>query len=143
MRVFIVSDHDPTSARVRQIVLREGQDCPASHVVSLDHAVDKVAQNHPDMIVLAFSPSGERALKVLGDLRLLTTARVLVVGHAADPRVVLQAVRAGASDFVEETELDAELAVALKRMRTEVAPQDEMGRTIAVLAPSGGSGSST
>jgi pilus assembly protein CpaE len=143
MRIFIVSDHDPTSARVRQIVLREGQDCPATNVVSLDHAVDRVAQSKPDLIVLALAPVPEKSLRVLADLRPLSVARVLAVGPASDPRIVLQAVRGGASDFVDVAELDAELCAALRRLRAEVNPQGEMGRCIAVLAPSGGSGSST
>jgi pilus assembly protein CpaE len=143
MRVLIVSDHDPTSAKVRQIVLREGQDCSAGNVVSFDQAVDKAAQSHPDLIVLSLAGAPDRAMKALADLHLLTTARVLAVGRAADPRVVLQAVRGGASDFIDEAELDTELSAALRRVRSEVSPQDELGQCIAVLAPSGGSGSST
>jgi pilus assembly protein CpaE len=143
MRVYIVSDHDPTSARVRQIVLREGQDCPASQVVALDHAVDKVPQGRPDLIILVLAAGAERGLKVLADLRLLTPARVLAIGRASDPRLVLQAMRGGASDFVDEADIDTELAIALSRLRTEVAGQEDIGRIIAVLAPSGGSGSST
>jgi pilus assembly protein CpaE len=143
MRVYIVSDHDPTSAQIRQIVLREGQDCPASHVVSLDQAIDKVPQGRPDLIILVLASAMERALKVLADLRLLTPARVLAIGRSGDPRVVLQAVRAGASDIVDEAELEAELVAALSRLRTEVGGQEDIGRVIAVLAPNGGSGSST
>src|SRR6516164_6602495 len=143
MRVLIVSDHDPTSAKVRQIVLREGQDCSAGNVVKLEQAVDKAAQDHPDLIVLSLAGAPERAMKALADLRLLTTARLLAVGKAADPRVVLQAVRGGASDFIDEAELDSELCAALGRVRSEVTPQDELGHCIAVLGPSGGSGSST
>jgi pilus assembly protein CpaE len=51
--------------------------------------------------------------------------------------------RGGGTDFVEATELEADLADALARFRTEIPAQAEPGRTIAVLAPSGGSGSST
>src|SRR5262249_12173194 len=43
----------------------------------------------------------------------------------------------------DEAELDDELQAALGRLKTELPARAEAGRTIAVLAPSGGSGSST
>jgi pilus assembly protein CpaE len=60
-----------------------------------------------------------------------------------DPKLVLRAVRAGVSDYVDEADLEGELRAALGNLQTELAAQAEPGRTIALLAPSGGSGSST
>ena len=57
--------------------------------------------------------------------------------------MVLRTLRAGASDYVDDGELEVELRSALGRLRTDVSAQAEPARTIAVLAPSGGSGSST
>jgi pilus assembly protein CpaE len=85
----------------------------------------------------------DRALAALADLRLVTTAGCLVVGPASDTRLVLRVLRGGGTDFVDEAELEADLADALARFRAEAPAQAEPGRTIALLAPSGGSGSST
>ncbi|HZT80427.1 MAG TPA: hypothetical protein VFA26_09400 [Gemmataceae bacterium] len=143
MRAFIVSNHEATGLKARQALLHGGLDCPAAHVVTLDLAAHHLAQGKAEVAVLLLRPDVEKALAVLGDLRLLTQARILVVGPASDPRLVLRALRAGASDYIDEAELDAELAAALSRLRAELPAQAEPGRTIAVLAPSGGSGSST
>jgi pilus assembly protein CpaE len=106
-------------------------------------AAHAAAQGNPELVVLVLSPNPERALAVLAELRLLTQARCLVVGPASDPRLVLRALRGGAGDFVDEAELEADLGAALARLRADTAAQAEPGRTIAVLGPNGGSGSST
>src|SRR5262245_21240953 len=131
MRVFIISDHEPTSAKVRQVLLREGLDCPAGHVVSLDLAAHHLAQHRPDLAVMVLPPDLEHALAVLGNLRLLTPVRCLVVGPASDSRLMLRALRGGASDFVDQAELEVEFKAALDRLRAELPAQAEPGRTIA------------
>ena len=143
MRTFIVSDHDPTNARTRQVLQAEGQECRAEHVLSLSRAAEQFAHAQPDLLVVGLSPDPERALAVLAKLRSLTTARVLAVGPAEDSRLVLRALRAGASDYVDQAELETDLRAALGRLLADLSIQTERGRIIAVLAPSGGSGSST
>ena len=39
MQTYIVSNHDSISVRARQVLLFDGLDCPAAHVISLDLAV--------------------------------------------------------------------------------------------------------
>ncbi len=143
MRTFILSDHAPLSQRVRQVLLGQGIDCPADQVFPVTRAAERLAQEPADLLVIVLSPDPDRSLQALTDLRLLSPARVLVVGPASNPRLVLLALRAGAADFIEEDELEAELPPALGRLRGGLPSQGEPGRTIAVLAPSGGSGSST
>ena len=68
----------------------------------------------------------------------------MVVGPNVDSKLVVRALRGGADDYVDEEDIEADLEVALGRLKRELAAQSgEGGRVIAVLAPSGGSGSST
>src|SRR5262249_51514978 len=97
----------------------------------------------PDVLVVVLAPDAERILACLGALRALSPARVLVVGPTADSRLVLRALRAGAADFADEADLETDLPAALGRLQSEMTSQSEPGRTVAVLAPNGGSGSST
>jgi pilus assembly protein CpaE len=143
MRIFIVSDNAPVSMRVRQVLLAQGKDCPAAHLVSMDQAVQRLGPAQADLLVVVLLPDAESALTTLSELHLLTPARVLVVGPASDSRLVLRALRAGASDFMEEDDLETELPAALGRLSAGLPSQAEPGRIVAVLAPSGGSGSST
>jgi pilus assembly protein CpaE len=142
MRAIIVSDHEPTNGRVRQVLLGEGLECGPAYVFPLGTA-DEVAQAQPDLIVVGLAPDPERALDVLAGLRLPEATRVVVVGPAGDSRSVLRALRAGASDFVDQSELETELGAALGRLRSDLALRVAPGRVVAVLGPNGGSGSST
>ncbi len=143
MRAFLVSASDALSLKVRQALLHQGQDCPAAHVIPLDQAGQRLAQERLDLLIVILSPDPLRALAVLGELWHQTQGRVLAVGPASDSKLVLRVLRSGADDYVDEAELETELEAALSRQQTAGATLTEPGRMIAVLAPSGGSGSST
>ena len=143
MRTFIVSDHAATSQRVRQVLLGQGQECPPDHVLPVQRATERLARTPADLLVIVLPPEPERSLGALTELHLLSPARTLVVGPASDSRLVLLALRAGAADYVEEGDLETELPLALSRVSGGAPSRGEPGRIIAVLAPTGGSGSST
>jgi pilus assembly protein CpaE len=70
--------------------------------------------------------------------------RVLAIGPTADARLVLRALRGAVDDYLDESDLDREIHSALARWnREQSARAAQHSRLIAVLAPSGGSGSST
>jgi pilus assembly protein CpaE len=143
MHALIVSDHDSSAQRIRDLMLRAGVDCPAGCIVPIDAACDRLTPRAADLIVLTLAPDPERALGCLAALRRATANPVLVIGSSADPRWVLRTMRAGANDYLDESEAAAELPAALERIRKATAGAVELARTIVVLAPSGGSGSST
>src|SRR5262245_8745264 len=121
MQAFVISDLEKTTYRVRDAMLRSGIDCPAQGMLVLDLSSDQLSHAHPDLIVLALSPNPDRALAVLAKVRPQTKGRVLVVGPTNDSRYVLQAMREGADDYVDETQIDAEFPAALGRLRTPTA----------------------
>jgi pilus assembly protein CpaE len=92
---------------------------------------------------VVLSPHPDRALAVLVALRAQTQAPVLALGPARDTKLVLQALRAGATDYVDEAEVETDLRAALSRVRAGLQTQGKPGRLVALLAPSGGCGSST
>jgi DNA-binding response OmpR family regulator len=106
MLVYLISDHEANGGEVRKILLREGWDCPASHVLTLDLAAPRLASARADLVVVVLDPDPEHALKVLADLP-RGSARVLAVGQATDPRFVIRTLRAGADDYVDRADLDA------------------------------------
>src|SRR5207244_5534692 len=67
----------------------------------------------------------------------------LAVGPLGDSKFILRVMREGADHYVDEADLEAELNGALLRLRSEGTAQATQGRVIALLAPSGGGGSST
>jgi pilus assembly protein CpaE len=145
MQAYLISDDEAMAGRARQVLLRHGVECSAANLASLDQASFLLAgAQETDLIVLVLRPAPERALRLIEQVRAgKGKVHVLAIGPTADPKLVLRTLRAGANDFVDEAELDAELEAALERWASARPDGDEEGRLIAVLAPSGGSGSST
>src|SRR5262249_21673716 len=69
--------------------------------------------------------------------------RVLAIGPVDQQRIRLGALREGADQFLDAAEIKLELEVFLRRFGNQTAVQNEHGRVISVLSPSGGGGSST
>jgi pilus assembly protein CpaE len=142
MRAFIVGDYEPLTVKTQEVLLREGWDCPAAHVLSLDLAAQHLAKARAEMVLAVLQPDPERALPVLRRLRTIFAGRLLAVGPA-ESKLILRALRDGADLYLDEAELEEELLAAFVRFPIEAGAQVEPGRLISVLAPSGGSGSST
>jgi pilus assembly protein CpaE len=142
MRAAIVSDHDLTAGKARETLLRGGHDCPAENVCRLADAANRLAQTRPEIAFVCLSPDPEKAMAAIAQLRHLASP-LLAIGSARDPQLILRTLRTGATDFVEEADLASELEAALRRLRSDQGTMKELARTIVVLAPSGGSGSST
>jgi pilus assembly protein CpaE len=144
--VFLATDDDKQSAVVRKVLLREGLDCPVANVVRVALAPQMLPQSPVDLIVVGLPADYRNSLTVLDWLEKLPRAngeRVLAIGPAADAKMVLRALRGAVDDYLDETDLEAELMAALGRWRATLVRQEEAGKVIAVLAPSGGTGSST
>jgi pilus assembly protein CpaE len=143
MRTFVLSDNEPVTISIREILTRNVIDCPTSQVLLLHLAANHSALAQAELIIVVLSPDPTRALDVLRQVRQTTQAHILAVGPADDSKLILRTLRDGANEYVDETELQTELEVAINRLGTKVFGQAVRGRMIAVLGPSGGSGSST
>jgi pilus assembly protein CpaE len=146
MRSLVASDNEFVAARVRQVLVRSGLDCPESQLVPLDLAADRASRLVPGLVVIVVQPSGERALAALREINNTVQTSLLVVGPAQDPKFILTTLHEGADEYLDETRLEDELAEALIRLKTRQAKVDanaaHSGRVISVLSPSGGSGGS-
>ena len=144
MFVSLITDDERIGGRVRHILLQEGVACPASQIVPVDLAIDRLAQVEADLVVFVLGDEPEHALAVLSRLQMKNPGRVLAVGPASDPKLLLRTLRAGADDYADQDDLDVHVREALRRCRgVRRGHEEEVGRLIPVLAPSGGSGSST
>jgi pilus assembly protein CpaE len=141
--VYLISDDATVGTKIREILHREGEDVPASQMIPLASAAGTLSGKSADLVVVVLPSAAEGAVAALALLEGRVGARVLVVGPASDPKMVLRALRGGVDDYLDESELEEELKAALARWRLTRKGPDESGRVIALLAPSGGSGSST
>lgn len=141
-QVLMVSDHDASAQAVRQALIGGGIDCPADHILSPEGAISRLVKTQPDLVVAVLGPHRERVLDAIPKLGVKPPSRMIVVGPATDPKMVLRVLRGGADEYVDESDLDTELAAALSRCLS-ASGLDQSGKLIAILSPSGGCGSST
>lgn len=143
MQAVVVSDYEPITARIREALHREGHECASGNILTPELAVARLANVQTDLIVFVLHRDVERTLQALTQLHAISSCPKLVVGPTHDTRIVLRALRSGANDYVDAAELESELNAALSRLRLSNGAHDEPARVVAVLSPSGGSGSST
>jgi pilus assembly protein CpaE len=147
LRVIVANDSDEAAQQVRNILASHGVECPSGHVVPVEAAADRASRVAPDLVVLNLCPNTETGIQTLAEVgKILPDAVVLAVGPAIDPKLILRALHEGAAEYLDEAQLDAELAGALVRMKAKKASprtRGTAGRVISILAASGGSGSST
>ncbi len=141
MHCFVVSIDQELGAKVQEFLLREGHECESSSLDQIDHNPDFLGGATPDIVLVAASSNHQKSLAFLRQARGSFQGRVFTVGLADDPKQILQTLREGADQYLDEADLEAELARALAR--TKVQGANESGYIITVLAASGGSGSST
>ena len=144
MPAFIVADQSSIASRISQILNFNGHDCPSSHVLPFDFAAGRLGRETGiDLLIVALGSDIERGLTVLSQVSRFAPGKVLVVGPALDSKMVLRALRNGADDYVDAAEMESELEAAISRLNEASRGPVELGRLISVLAPNGGSGSST
>jgi len=146
MRVLVASDDQAMAQRVRAVMVENGADCPAGHLVPLDSAADRSGLVHPELLVFVMPSDWQAGLSALHEIRnTIPRVHALVLGPATEPKRILETLKQGADEFLDRELAEAELAGALERYRsvrrqTETNPAG--GRLIAVMSPCGGSGAS-
>lgn len=147
MRMLIASDDQPFAQQVQTMLVDQGLECPAGHVVGLDAIADRSGLARPDLIVFMLPDDPRAGLPALRETRnTLPHVRMLAIGPATDPKLILETLKQGADEFLDRENAEAELSGAVDRLRSLHAHREDRpraGRVVALLSPSGGSGAST
>lgn len=142
MRTLVISpSHAPDlSDRVGER-LRARRGFAAPEFARLDDTEDELRRHGAELVVVCLARECATAtFDLLRRLRDVTPAHLLTVGPADDAKLILRAVQAGASLFIDENELN-ELDAALIRLHPVGATAGP--EVLAVLGAAGGCGAST
>src|SRR5262249_48881160 len=134
MRAFIASDYEPITIKVREVLLREGWDCPATHVLTLELAAEQLPNARPELVVAVLRADAERSLQLLRQIRTGTPGRLLALGPA-ESKLILRALREGADLYLDDADIEGELLTAFARFPPAAGSQAEPGRLIGLLSP--------
>jgi PAS domain S-box-containing protein len=115
IRVLLVEDNTSDVQRVQDELARASTtQFAVVHVDCEDDALARLAQQLVDVVVLEFSLRGNNGLDILARLRTAAPeVPVVVLSHRADEKLSLQAVQAGAQDYLVKGQVEGLLVRAI------------------------------
>ena len=137
--------------QIRQALLTVLKKIPQADLVGetaeLDGGIRLVEETTPDMVFLNLHPTVARALALAEDIsRLFPTLPMVVAGEGGDSDLVIQAMRAGADEFLTLPIKPDELYQAIRRLQKRSALEMrelKRGKTICCFGIKGGVGVTT
>ncbi len=143
MRVVVASETPGQREQLRPQLLGAGLECGAVDCVTYSELEARLAHAGADLVVVRVGPSAASALPIIEQAAARGAVPVLAVGPSVDAQFVIQALRGGAREYIEETRLREELPAALEKLRQSGSLKFKVGRTIAVTTACPGSGVTT
>ena len=128
--VLVVSDQEEEARRVRDLLAGADPDRFGVAATAPQASLGRLARGDIDVVLLAMSLSARRGFATFTELRALAPAvPFLFLSDAEDERNGLEAVRAGAQDFLVKSEVDGPvlahaLRLAIERNRLHAALLD-------------------
>ncbi len=105
--VLVVSDQETAAARVRELLAHAGPDRFVVTTAALQTSLERLARGGVDVVLLVTSLAGRRGFAAFTELRALApTVPFLFLSDSDDESHGLEAVRAGAQDFLVSMRLD-------------------------------------
>ena len=114
-RVLLIDDHTLVRAGLRALIDELPGFCVVAEGADGDQAVDLVAANHPDVVIMDISMQRVSGLDALLLLRAQWPALpVIILSMHAARDLVMRAIRGGASAYLPKEAAETELELALK-----------------------------
>jgi pilus assembly protein CpaE len=143
MQVIIASAGAVQRERLRQAVLGVGLRCAAGDCVTFRELPGRLLQGPADLILIGLGDDTAAALPLIEQAAAQTRTPVFAAGRALDPNQILQALRAGAREYLDEDKMRDELLSHLKKLRQAGAGPLRWGTLVVVTSAAPGSGVTT
>lgn len=149
LRIAIVDPNDATRENLKMVLLGLETVWLEAECSRYAFFVDVVEQTKPDIGLIAMDGDPQRAVKLIHEtLAKAPNCSILVSSSSTDGRLILEAMRAGAKEFLTEPLRAEDLSAALQRVKRQSAggmsPTAKDGcHVIAVAGATGGVGSSS
>ena len=125
LRVAIVDPSDSTRDPLRNMLLGLEAVWLEAECSRYEFFIDVARQSNPDLAVISLDSDHAKALQLIGQLTLeFPTMPLLAVSARADGQSILQALRAGAKEFLTAPVVLEELLQAVQRLRMQRTSSD-------------------
>jgi pilus assembly protein CpaE len=141
MRVVITNEKPGLRDLYRQTALGVGLECDPEDCVPYDDLAVRLAQGRVDLVLVVTGSQPAAAAPVIEQAA--AQVPVLATGPYRTPESIMQAIRSGAREYLNESRLREELTAALDKLWQTKAVGYRRGRVLAIMAASPGSGVTT
>jgi pilus assembly protein CpaE len=118
-RVAIVDPSDATREPLRNLLLGVDSVWLEAECSRYEFFIDVARQSNPDLVVVSLDADHAKAMQLIGQLGLeFPGLPILAVSAKADGQSILQALRAGAKEFLTQPVVLEELLTALSRLKS-------------------------
>lgn len=147
MRAVVAGGQLERANEARRILLGEGLSCEADGVVGYDGLPQCLAATPPDLVLIYCTGSGHESLEAIRTAHHLVPSPILAIGEPAVP-LVREAMRAGASEYLDVNNLRKDLLAALSniessKLENAASGTSKRGTATAIFSPIGGVGVTT
>jgi len=114
-RVLLADDHAVVRHGLRLVLEAEPDLCVVAEAGDGPTAIAQAAATTPDLAILDVSMPGLSGIETVAELAAIRTApRTLILSMYADPSLLYEALRAGASGYVLKSSADRDLVAACR-----------------------------
>jgi len=139
--VIILSDRPIVATHLRRVLLAQGRDCSLTNIFPVEYGKRLAGLDVSQVIFVVLPECLEDSTALIRQLRAANSSRIICVGIPHEPRLILDALHAGADDYIDETnELDPQVADVLLRIEATRHPAHPAGKVVTVTSASGGVG---
>lgn len=139
--VLIISDRPAVATHLRRVLMAQGRDCPITNVLPLEQVKRLSGGDSIDVLFLIVPGDQEQSVSLIRQARSVTTGRIICVGIPHEPRVILEALHAGADDYVDESgDVESQVSDVLMRIESVRRKTHPVGSLVTVTSASGGAG---
>jgi pilus assembly protein CpaE len=143
MRVVVACETAHQREQLRTHLLGAGLECGGADCVPFTELEARLAHAGADLVAVHVGANPAPALPLIQKTSSRVPAPILAIGPSRDPQLVIQALRGGAREYLDEDKLRDELPAALEKLRKAGHIQFKVGHTLAVTAVCPGSGVTT
>jgi pilus assembly protein CpaE len=136
MECWIIGDSLDEVTRVRTSLQHLNLDCPAAHVLSFDDALRTLqcSETATGTAFVSMPAVGYGEVELIRRLRSASKVRLVVVSSTADNASIVNAIRAGVSDYLDiEGDLDSEVSSCLSRIKQAESELRTKSFTISIV----------
>src|SRR5262249_59311271 len=140
-RIAIVDPWDMTREPLRNLLLGMDSVWMEAECARYEFFPDVVSQSNPDVVIVALDADQTKALQLISQLKnQYAEMPILAVSGRGDGQSILQALRAGAKEFLTQPVVLEELLNILARFgdSTQARDRKKPSMVIAILAARGG-----